>query len=378
LPEVLGQAEPASGEAELADSTSEHTETPCPSDHDYTFGTKTTEEQLQAANDRITFLEHQLELEKKKLFCLKRFAGNDHKIRKYTGFNSSQVFQSVFDVLQPTAERMIRWSQMSRNAADVAKCTTDRFRCESLTLVDQFFLFMTRIKVGFDEATLSDLFNVSQSTVSRTLITWANYLYCVLAAVTVWPSRQAVQNKMPECFKDFYPMCRVILDCTEIRVQTPSSKVLNSMAYSHYKGTTTYKSLVGISPCGAVTFVSSLFTGSISDKDLCVRSKLVDLIEVGDQVMVDKGFTIQDLLDKKGASLVIPPFLREEEQFQSSEVIMTQQIARLRVHVERAIRRVKEFKILQQIIPLTIAGSVSQLWTVFALLTNFRGPLFYT
>jgi hypothetical protein len=148
------------------------------------------------------------------------------------------------------------------------------------------------------------------------------------------------------------------------------------MAYSHYKGTTTYKSLVGISPCGAVTFVSSLFTGSISDKDLCVRSKLVDLIEVGDQVMVDKGFTIQDLLDKKGASLVIPPFLREEEQFQSSEVIMTQQIARLRVHVERAIRRVKEFKILQQIIPLTIAGSVSQLWTVCALLTNFRGPLF--
>jgi hypothetical protein len=48
-----------------------------------------------------------------------------------------------------------------------------------------------------------------------------------------------------------------------------------------------------------VTFVSARFTGSVSDKDICVRSRLVELLDEGDQVMADKGFTIQDLLEKK-------------------------------------------------------------------------------
>ncbi|KAK7481122.1 hypothetical protein BaRGS_00027662 [Batillaria attramentaria] len=235
---------------------------------------------------------------------------------------------------------------------------------------------LQRLKVGFDEETLSDLFRISQSTVSRILITWINFLYAVLGSITVWPSREAVQRKMPCVFKTSYPKTRVILDCTEIQVQTPSSKVLNGMAYSYCKGHTTYKSLVGISPDGTIVFVSSLYTGSISDKDITARSGLLDLLEEGDEVMVDKGFPIQDLLMKKKASLVIPPFLGQDEQFSSSEVILTQNIARLRVHVERAIRRVKEYKILQQTIPLTLAGSVSQLWTVCALLTNFRGKLY--
>ncbi|CAG2195528.1 Retinoblastoma-like protein 1,Retinoblastoma-like protein 2 [Mytilus edulis] len=40
--------------------------------------------------------------------------------------------------------------------------------------------------------------------------------------------RAAIDESMPQSFKDTYPKTRVILDCTEIRVQTPSSKVLNS------------------------------------------------------------------------------------------------------------------------------------------------------
>ena len=92
--------------------------------------------------------------------------------------------------------------------------------------------------------------------------------------------------------------------------------------------------------------------------------------------MVDKGFPIHDLLKSKKAGLVIPPFLGKDKQFTASEVTLTQEIARLRVHVERAIRRVKEFKILQQTIPLTLAGSINQIWTVCALLTNFRGKLY--
>ena len=40
----------------------------------------------------------------------------------------------------------------------------------------------------------------------------------------------------------------VILDCTEIHVQKPSSKVLNSAIYSHYKGNSTMKGLMALPP----------------------------------------------------------------------------------------------------------------------------------
>lgn len=181
---------------------------------------------------------------------------------------------------------------------------------------------------------------------------------------------------MPECFKAVYPSTRVILDCTELKIQTPSSLSLNSEFYSHYKGTTTFKCLIGISPAGCVTFVSSLYAGSISDKEITKQSGIIELIELGDSVMADKGFLIEDMLKTKGARLNIPPFLTQRDQFTKEEVEETQEIARLRIHVERAIRHVKEFHIFDSVLPISLAGSALQLWKVCCLLTLFRGPLF--
>ena len=52
--------------------------------------------------------------------------------------------------------------------------------------------------------------------------------------------------------------------------------------------------------------------------------------------MADKGFTIDDILPL-GVSLHIPPFLEMSDQMSAEDVIATQEIAGLRIHVERAI-----------------------------------------
>ena len=71
------------------------------------------------------------------------------------------------------------------------------------------------------------------------------------------------------------------------------------------------------------------------------------LLEERDEVMVDKGFIISQLLSEQQAKLVIPPFLKSERsQFEEAEVQDTQQIAHLRIHVERAIHRIKENHLL--------------------------------
>ena len=100
------------------------------------------------------------------------------------------------------------------------------------------------------------------------------------------------------------------------------------------------------------------------------------LLEDGDGVMADKGFTIEDLLSPLNCSLNIPPFLSEKVQFSKEDVERTQKIAKLRIHVERAIRRVKENHLFDAVIPLSLASSINQIWSVCCMLSNFKGPLF--
>ena len=49
-----------------------------------------------------------------------------------------------------------------------------------------------------------------------------------------------------------------------------------------------------------MTFISDLYPGSISDKELTRRSGILDLLEGGDSVMADRGFDIKEDLDLLG------------------------------------------------------------------------------
>ena len=192
-----------------------------------------------------------------------------------------------------------------------------------MQLIDELFLFCVRLKLGLFELDLAERFNLHVSSISRKITTWANFLYLFLGNQPIWPTREQVKKLMPDNFKQLYPFTRVIIDCTEIYVQTPSSLLLQSQLYSSYKSNTTFKGLIGIAPHGAVTFVSSLYTGSISDKEITRCSGILDLLEPNDSVMADKGFDFEDLLRSKQVSLNLPPFLKSQTQFSSQDVLQT-------------------------------------------------------
>ena len=181
---------------------------------------------------------------------------------------------------------------------------------------------------------------------------------------------------MPQTFKEKYPSTRVIIDCTEIKVEMSSSLLLKSQTYSNYKSTNTLKGLIGIAPSGSVCFVSQLYTGCISDKEITERSGFLQMpFDEGDSIMADKGFDIQDLLDVLKVKLNIPPFLGMLGQMASDDVMTTQSIAAERIHVERAINKIKCFHIFDQVIPLSLSGTINQIWTVCAMLTLFQEPI---
>lgn len=90
-------------------------------------------------------------------------------------------------------------------------------------------------------------------------------------------------------------------------------------------------------------FVSDAFEGSISDKAIVEQSGVLDFIEPGDQVVVDRGFTIEEQVRQKGGQLVMPPFLGKRKEFSRDETIQTKLIARARIHIERLNERIKNF-----------------------------------
>lgn len=90
--------------------------------------------------------------------------------------------------------------------------------------------------------------------------------------------------------------------------------------------------------------------------------------------MADRGFTVEDILPL-GVSLNITPFLGMSDQMPPEDVIATQQIASLRIHVERVIYKVKNFNIFDGVIPLRQFGVVNQMWSVCAMLCNMQDPI---
>ena len=114
---------------------------------------------------------------------------------------------------------------------------------------------------------------------------------------------------------------------------------------------------------GVITFVSSLYSGCMSD-EITKLSGLQDFLEPRDpQIIADKGFVLHKVFVDTNVSIATPHLMFINGQFTASKVEDNQNIASLRIRVERHIKRVKEYKLLQSVVLLTISKGIHQLWT---------------
>ena len=132
------------------------------------------------------------------------------------------------------------------------------------------------------------------------------------------------------------------------------------------------KCLIAVTPHGAAGFVSDLYEGAIDDVAIFKQCGIMDTIEEEDQFLVDRGFTVQHLLLTKGASIFIPPFRDGQGKLKKEEAIKTSRIGKARIHVERFNERLKKFRLVDGIIPLSLAPIASQCVFVACALVNFQ------
>ena len=257
--------------------------------------------------------------------------GNNKVTKFYTGLPTWAVFLHVFMFLSPFA-------------TDV---------CSVLSLENQMLLALTRLRLNLLYEDLAVRFGVSIGTVSSIFDAWLNIAYIRLGWLIVWPKKEIVLHNAPNVFKHHYPNCRVIIDCSEVLIETPLNLDARAKTYSNYKNHNTVKFLIGVTPNGSISFLSKCWGGRVSDKIITQCSGFLQLLEQGDIILADRGFTISDDIALFGAKLKIPAFTRGKTQLTQKEVETSQQLSRVRIHVERVIGLMKnKFTILKGPIPV--------------------------
>ena len=332
---------------------------------------------LADCEEKLKEVQKENEMLLERQFSLNKIKDDDSAILFYTGFPTYKALISFYNFIEPKLGKMQYWKgQHSTKESQSYQEDNHRKKpgpSRKLTFLDEFLLVLMRLKAGLFVQDLADRFGISTSLVSRICITWINLLYVELKDIFPFPSQELVRKNMPKEFAE-YSTTRIILDCTEIFIQRPSAMLAQSETWSDYKHHNTWKLLVGVTPNGQVTFLSDLWGGRVSDKLITRESGVLDLLERGDNVMVDRGFDIEDIVGD-GVTVNMPPFLAGREQMTAAETEETMSIASVRIHVERAIGTMKTYHILDGTLPNTLSPYATQIATVCGMLTNFLPPL---
>ena len=302
-------------------------------------------ERLQAENCVLKHNASQLSAEQ-------QITSSDHRILFYTGLPSKALFiwlLSFCSMVLPT------------------------FKVLSPTCV--LLCLIMKLRLNLQHQDLAYRFNVSVTTISDLLNQGLPKLAEKLSFLIQWPDKDSLIRNMPNVIKVTYPKCVSIIDCFEVFIQRPGHLTARAQTWSNYKHNNTIKFLVSITPTGAISFVSRAFGGRTSDKVITQRSGYLDKLEYGDQVLADRGFLIAEDLANRNSTLIIPAFTRGKSQLSAREVEQTRKIAHVRIHVERAIERLKNCNILSSSMSMHMVPHADSIVTICSALCNLQPKL---
>ena len=158
-------------------------------------------------------------------FCVDSLTSDGH-ISFYIGLSSSEIFMAMFDHLNPgdNCENICPGGNMrdvpedfydsDSVEEDIVKATMKGQRSK-LKPLDKFFIILCRLRRGFAEKYLGHLYGVAQSTLRRSFVQWINSMYLKFG--------HRRRSFKLQCLPYKFPTTRVIVDCTEVRCEMPSS-----------------------------------------------------------------------------------------------------------------------------------------------------------
>ena len=307
------------------------------------------------------------------------FLETDQKVKQYTSVLNKQAFDDLLRFVDAKASAMRYWCGTKKSSSVPTKQYKNIPQkpgpTRKLSIKKELLLTLMKLRVATPNFMLADIFGVSLSVVSQIINTWVKFLAHELRLLVFWPSKDAINSHFPKSLPSKYRSLRCIIDCTEIFIEKPRNLELQALTWSDYKHHNTIKFLVGITPNGAISFISQAWGGRATDQYITRSSGFYDKLETGDLIMADRGFPIQEDLLLRHCTLRIPPPSSGLEQMSEADVLKTQDVANTRIHVERAIGQLKDFSILVHQMPISLIPLADDIIVVCAALHNLLPPL---
>ena len=292
-------------------------------------------------------LSDKLKQTERKVMNFNNFKNDDKTLNFLTGISNVQVFKWLLCLIKPNFE----------------------LATKSITYENHLLIVLMKLRHGYINKDLALRFNTNVTNISNIFRTYLKALSDILKNFIVWPEREALRRNLPSSFKNF-KNCVCIIDCTEVFIERPFNLNARAQTFSNYKSRNTIKYLVGITPSGAVSFLSAGWGGRASDKEITLNSGFLDKVTFGDCVLADRGFLIEEELATRGAVLRIPAFTRGKKQLSAKDVDRSRQIAHVRIHVERVIGQLKKFRILNSVIPISQVDLTDNIMIVISAIVN--------
>ncbi|CAN7976240.1 unnamed protein product [Ixodes persulcatus] len=103
----------------------------------------------------------------------------------------------------------------------------------TVSLGDAVLMVLAEFRLALLNRDLAFRFNVSEGTVAHIIFNLIPLLATIFSKFIIWPTRPDIARTMPTFVHRHYPRCRVIVDCSECRIQRPLSFTARSQTYSH-------------------------------------------------------------------------------------------------------------------------------------------------
>ena len=149
--------------------------------------------------------------------------------------SSYMIYLTFFKFCGPVVNDLNYWGSKEGQR----KC-----HCYKLDPMNQLFLTLVKLKLNL-KVDLAFCFKVSASVVSHYITTWICFLYHHLREIDWVPTVEQVTGTLPHSFRKLYPNTYVIIDGSEVFIETPSD--------SHQHGVNT----------NTTSFLSPIFVGSL-------------------------------------------------------------------------------------------------------------------
>lgn len=300
----------------------------------------------------------------------------------YTGCPSTEIFNFIIDKIKPHYPKLQYYRGQSshepkkyQHSPTVEGCQMKPGPKRKLSLENEVFMTLMRIRLDLKIEDLAFRFGLSKSYTSSILSTMYTFLARELEPIIYWPSKQQTLSYNSTQFKGELSKVEGIIDCTEQKISKPSLTKAQYQTYSTYKSSNTLKKLIICTKAGSISYISPSFGGLASDRFISEQCLVAKKFSPGMVALVDRGFNVQDLFLPYQVKLMMPPFKGKHEQFSKEQVTQAKEIASARIHIERAIGRLKEFDLLKNELPINLLDVTDDIWTIAGAISNLQPPL---